>query len=118
MDLQTWVSLFAIVASFGSLYVMLRRELGSFRAELKRDIAGLRSEVKEDIAGLRSEVKEDIADLRSEVKEDITDARSESRAASVSLADRMNRLDDRVYLLATGLRPYLEQAPQVGGSTA
>ena len=107
MDLQTWVSLFAVVASFGSLYVMLRRELAAFRAELKNDIAAARAESRADIEA-----------ARAESRADIETARAESRAGTESLAARMDRLDDRVYALAAGLGPPLGHAREAGGTEA
>ena len=90
LSLETWVS----VAGLLTVLVALSAQARTFRTELKRDIAELRTELKGDIAELRREVKSDITELRTELKGDI------------------ERVDDRVYALASGLKPDIERAGQ------
>lgn len=99
VNLDTWVSIAVLLGVGLSLMVYLR----SFRAELKTDIAEFRTEVKTDIAELRTEVKRDIAELRVEFKDDLAGLRTE-------LKGDILRLDERMYSLATGLRPVIENA--------
>jgi hypothetical protein len=110
MTIDTWVSLAALLAVLLSLGGLILTQGRSLRSELKGDIArldtkidGFRSELKGDIAGLRTELKGDIAGLRAELKGDIARVRAE-------LAVDIGRLDDRVYALAAGLRPQVEEA--------
>lgn len=121
MTIDTWVSLAALVGvlvTLGGLILAqgqsLRADLSGdiaqldlkvdrFRTELKGDFAELRTELKGDIAGLRTELKGDITELRTELKGDIAGLRTE-------LKGDIRLLDDRVYALAAGLRPRLEEA--------
>lgn len=88
MTLDTWVSLGGLLVAALGIYAPLRAGLG----RIERELAGTRQKLEGDIDGLRIELKADINDLRGELKADIA------------------RLDDRVYALAAGLRPVLEQA--------
>ena len=83
VPLETWVSIGALLGVGLSLAGLLLTTVHSLRTELRGDIADLRTEVKSDIADLRTEVKSDIADLRTVV----------------------DRLDNRVYALATQQSP-------------
>lgn len=132
MTMDTWVSIGGFVAVGTGLYTVMRSEFGKvnrkldeYRLEAKADVVGLRSELitgntslrtelitantslrtelKGDIAGLRTELKEDIAALRTELKADIGDLRTE-------LTADIQRVDDRVYALAAGLKPQIERA--------
>ena len=98
VGLETWVSIGTLLGVAVGLFVAirttgadLRKEIGGLRTELKGDIGSLRTELKDDIAELRTELKDDIAELRTELKGDIA------------------KLDDRVYALAAGLRPQLDE---------
>jgi hypothetical protein len=86
MEIQDWVSIATLLVMLTGFYAAIRRELGGLRAELKADVAELRTELKIDIAELRTDLKTDIG----------------------RLDDRVERLDDRVYALAVGLKPELE----------
>ena len=96
LSLDTWVSLAVLVTGLAGLYAALHREI-------RGSVGDLRTELKTDIADLRSELKTDIADLRTELKSDIAGARTEAKAD-------FNRLDDRIFGLAAGLRPLTEAA--------
>lgn len=99
MTIDTWVSLAALLGVVVSLGGLVLGQTRSLRLDLKGDIARLdakvdanRREAKADLVGVRDELKADIAGLKSELKADI------------------GRLDDRVYALAAGLRPRLEES--------
>jgi hypothetical protein len=106
MTIDTWVSLAALLGvavSLGGLMVgqtrsvrgdvaCLDAKIDANRLEAKADLADVRDELKGEIAGLRTELKGEIAGLRTELKGDI------------------GRLDDRVYALAAGLRPRIEES--------
>ncbi len=99
LSLDTWVSLGALLGVLVTLVAVIRS--GDERTDRRIDrleakVDGLRSELTGDIDGLRTELKGDIGDLRTELKGDIA------------------RLDDRVYALAAGLRPLVEQAQGAG----
>ena len=83
MPLETWVSIGTLLGVGLSLAGLMLATTRSLRTELKGDLSELRTEVKGDIAELRTEVKGDIAELRTVV----------------------DRLDERVYALATGQAP-------------
>ena len=80
VGLETWVSIGTLLGVAVGLFVAIRTTGADLRKELKGDIAELRTELKGDIAELRTELKTDIA-----------------------------KLDDRVYALAAGLRPQLDE---------
>lgn len=103
MTVDTWVSLAVLIAGLAGLYAALRRET-------KSEIGDLRSELKSEIGELRSELKTDIADLRSELKTDIADLRADLKADIRRLDGRVEKLDERVYDLAVGMRPLLSGA--------
>ena len=88
MTIDTWVSLAALLAVLLTLGGLILAQGRSLDAK----IDGLRTELKGDIGRLRTELKGDIGRLRTELKGDI------------------GRLDDRVYALASGLRPQIEDA--------
>lgn len=88
MPLDTWVSLVVILSALAAFYLGLRREL---RHELSVEVGRLRAEIVDP----RAELKQDSLSLRAELKGDI------------------ERLDNRVYALAAGLRPLVEQAERV-----
>ncbi len=109
VGLETWVSIGTLLGVAVGLFVAirttgadLRKEIGGLRTELKGDIGSLRTELKDDIAELRTELKGDIAELRTELKDDIAELRTE-------LKGDIAKLDDRVYALAAGLRPQLDE---------
>lgn len=87
MTIDTWVSLAALMAVLMTLGGLILTQGRSLRSDLTGDIARL--DVKVD--GLRTELKGDIDRLWKELKGDI------------------GRLDDRVYALAAGLSPQIEQ---------
>jgi hypothetical protein len=91
VGLETWVSIGTLLGVAVGLFVAIRTTGADLRTELKGGIAELRTELKGDIAELRTELKGDIAELRTELKGDIA------------------KLDDRVYALAAGLRPQLDE---------
>ena len=87
MSLDTWVSLAVLVTGLSGLYAALHREIRDSASGLKADMRELRTGVKADMSELRTELKADIATVRTD------------------LGAAINRLDDRVYALAAGLRP-------------
>lgn len=102
LSLDTWVSLIALCGFGVTLFAAVRSgnsrlhdEMTAMRAELKGDMSRLDGTVAE----LRTELKADIADVRTELKADL------------------HHLDDRVYALAAGLRPLVEQAKAPGPVT-
>lgn len=110
MTIDTWVSLAALLGVVVSLGGLVLGQTRSLRLDLKSDIARLdakidanRVEAKSDLAGVRDEFKADLAGVRDEVKADIASLKSELKAD-------LGRLDDRVYALAAGLRPRLEES--------
>lgn len=113
MEIDTWVSLAVLVGGLTSVYWAMRREFNTnltvgldsvrteiqdLRVDLKADIADCRAETQ----ALRTELKGDISELRTELKADIGELRTEVKAD-------IDRLDDRIYALAIGLRPLVEQ---------
>jgi len=95
MSLDTWVSIAAlggfavtVIATVLVTFRRLRSDMGAMRTELKSDIA----EVRTELASVRTELKSDIAEVRTELKSDIT------------------RLDGRIFVLAAGLKPQIEEA--------
>ena len=86
LPLETWVSVGTLI----SVAIAMRVAMRSGFAELRSEFSEFRSEVKADIRGLRTELKADIA----------------------ALDGRVTELDRRVYALAVGLRPYVEEAPE------
>ena len=87
VGLETWVSIGTLLGVAVGLFVAIR----TTGADLRKEIGGLRTELKGDVGSLRTELKDDIAELRTELKGDIA------------------KLDDRVYALAAGLRPQLDE---------
>lgn len=88
MELDTWVSIGTLLGVGLVLYATTRQGLKDLRDELRAEMAAARA----DTAALRTEFKADIARLETELRSDIA------------------RLDDRVYALAAGLRPQIEQS--------
>lgn len=94
MPLETWVSIGTLLGVGLSLAGLMFATTRSLRTELKGDISESRTDLKGDLSELRTEVKGDIAELRTEVKGDIAELRTV-----------VDRLDERVYALATGQAP-------------
>jgi len=99
LTIDTWVSLAALLGAMVTIIGTTSGQIRSLRSDVQRDLVrldgkvdSLRVELKGDIAELRHELKGDLAELRHELKSDV------------------GRLDDRVYALAAGLRPQLEEA--------
>lgn len=88
VTVDTWVSIGGFVAVGTGLYTAMRSEFG----KVNRKLDEYRLEAKADVVGLRTELKADITSLRTELKADI------------------QRVDDRVYALAAGLKPQIERA--------
>jgi hypothetical protein len=86
LPLETWVSVGTVISVAIALLIAMR----SGFAELRSEFSEFGSEVKADIRDLRTELKADIA----------------------AFDGRVTELDRRVYALAVGLRPYVEEAPQ------
>ena len=110
MTIDTWVSLAALLGAMVTIIGTTSGQIRSLRSDVQRDLVrldgkvdSLRVELKGDIAELRHELKGDLAELRHELKGDLAELRHE-------LKSDVGRLDDRVYALAAGLRPQLEEA--------
>ncbi len=96
MDLDTWVSLAAILVAALTLGATVTRQtsnldtkLDAFRAELKTDIARLDTKIDD----YRAELKTDIARLDTKMD----DYRAEARAEN-------SKVEERLYELAIGLK--------------
>lgn len=110
MTLETWASLVVVVGAMATGYVAMRRDL---RRELSREIGGLRTDVETGFA--RADERHDAMSARVDEKFDARDEKldamlAEMRAGFARQAEGIARLDDRVYALAAGLRPLVEQA--------
>jgi septal ring factor EnvC (AmiA/AmiB activator) len=131
VSLETWVSIGALLTVGLTLYATIRKTGRDVRSELKDDIAAVRTdlaatrtELKADIAAVRTELKADIAAVRTELaatrtelKADIAVVRTELAATRTELKADVGRLDDRVYALAAGLRPTLDEHPSTPAVT-
>jgi phage host-nuclease inhibitor protein Gam len=120
VSLETWVSIGALLTVGLTLYATIRKTGRDVRSELKDDIAAVRTE----LAATRTELKADIAVVRTELagtrtelKADIAVVRTELAATRTELKADIGRLDDRVYALAAGLRPTLDEHPSTPAVT-
>lgn len=113
MTLETWVSIGALLAVGLTLFATIRKTGRDLRSELKEDIAAVRTE----LGATRVELKADIAATRTELKADIAAVRTELAATRTELKADIGRLDDRVYALAAGLRPMLDEHPATPAAT-
>jgi septal ring factor EnvC (AmiA/AmiB activator) len=120
VSLETWVSIGALLTVGLTLYATIRKTGRDVRSELKDDIAAVRT----DLAATRTELKADIAAVRTELaatrtelKADIAVVRTELAATRTELKADVGRLDDRVYALAAGLRPTLDEHPSTPAVT-
>jgi septal ring factor EnvC (AmiA/AmiB activator) len=120
VSLETWVSIGALLTVGLTLYATIRKTGRDVRSELKDDIAAVRT----DLAATRTELKADIAAVRTELaatrtelKADIAVVRTELAATRTELKADIGRLDDRVYALAAGLRPTLDEHPSTPAVT-
>ena len=84
--------------------VVASRSLSAQRAELKGDIGKLRKEFKSEVGTLRTELKGDLGTLRAELGEveqrlgrRIDAVRDELVATRVAMADRVARIEGRVF---------------------
>lgn len=95
MTLDTWVSFATLLAALSGFYWALRRDFDRRFAEVDRrfdQVDNRFTQVDDRISRLEKRVDDGFSELRTEIKADI------------------HRLDDRVYALAAGLKPTLEQA--------
>ena len=77
MDLDTWVSLAALLGALVTFHTLTSRQIGSLRGEIR--------DVRDKLHSVRDELRTDINSVRTELRADI------------------KTLDDRVYALAVGL---------------
>ncbi|KRA31193.1 MULTISPECIES: hypothetical protein [unclassified Nocardioides] len=132
LDLDTWISLAVLVTALTGFHVALRRELhteisglrgemgglrtevrdemGGLRTEVRDEMGGLRTEVRDEMGGLRTELRDEMGGLRTELRDEMGGLRGEMAVLRVELKADINRLDERVYALASGMRPLLEKA--------
>lgn len=83
MDIETWVSLAVVMTALAGFYMAMRRDITTLRTELKGDISGLRTEMKDDFVALNTRTGR--------------------------IEDHIATLDDRVYGLAVGLKPIIDE---------
>lgn len=95
MTIDTWASLAALLAVLLTLGGLILTQGRSLRSEFKGDIGRLEGTIAgldTKIDGVRDQLREELHGVRDELRSDI------------------GRLDDRVYALAVGLRPQVEEA--------
>lgn len=91
MSADTITTIVSIIVAFSALAAFMDRKIDGLRTDVKTDIDALRADVKADLDGVRTELKTDLDAVRTELRGDIS------------------ALNDKVFALAAGLKPRIEQ---------
>lgn len=126
MDIDTVATLVGMLAGFVSVAAYLRHDThrqvdhvreevtvvrGDFK-DLRGDFKDLRVEFK-DVRGEFNDLRVEFKDLRGEIKDlrvEFNGLRGEFNDLRKEMKVDLQRLDDKIFALATGLRPLIEQA--------
>ncbi|MFT4262658.1 MAG: hypothetical protein QM572_04705 [Nocardioides sp.] len=109
MPLDTLATVASVLVAAVGLYIAvhadLSRQMRDHRAETKADLGNHRSEAKAELAAVRSEIRADLGNHWSEAKAEFAALRSETARVEERLTAEIRRIDDRVFQLATALKP-------------